>query len=623
MAEVGSAFVSILPSAKGFGRKLDSEVGGEVDSAGKRTGSRFGTAIKAGAIAVMAGGAIAAGFLKDAIGEAREAQKIGAITEQVIKTTGAAAGVTAKQVGDLATAISNKTGIDDEAIQSASNLLLTFTKVRNEVGKGNDIFNQATQAATDMAAALGTEPKNAALQLGKALNDPIKGVTALSRAGVSFTEQQKEQIKTLAESGNVLGAQKIILSEMQIQFGGAAAASSTAGEKMAVAFGNLKEQIGTALLPIIDRMAATFTTKIIPAVSGFIAGMQAGTGAGGQFVAILKGAAGALATVAGFVKQNADFFIPFVAALGTAVVVIKTIAAVTKVWAAAQAAMNVVLAANPIGLVIVALAALVAGLVVAYKRSETFRNIVNGAFQAVKSVVTTTTAAIKAVVTTTWAAIQAATRTAWEALKNTVLVPVRALLAVLQGDMGRAKAIVREAWDAVREVTRAAWEGIKQAVSNGINAAVEVVRSLPGKAKAALGNVGTLLYSAGRDLIQGMINGVRDMVGSLVSAAGDVVGSAINAAKSKLGINSPSKVFLEIGHQTGEGLRLGLADMQGPVQRQMSRLALPDAASLAGPQVSLSDVSGGGSDVLGELRAVRLTLERMPKAYRVGERQGA
>src|SRR5207237_7672973 len=130
-----------------------------------------------------------------------------------------------------------------------SNLLMTFTGLRNEVGKGNDVFNQATQIATDMGAALGTEPKAAAIQLGKALNDPIKGVSALSRVGVSFTSQQKDQIKTLVKSGDTLGAQKIILGELNKEFGGAAAASATSGEKMSVAFGNFKEQIGTALLP--------------------------------------------------------------------------------------------------------------------------------------------------------------------------------------------------------------------------------------------------------------------------------------------------------------------------------------------------------------------------------------
>jgi hypothetical protein len=272
--EIASAYVSLLPSAKGFGSKLNSQIGGDVTKAGRTSGSRFGKVFASSTMSpIRAIGAAALGlfavdkvknFLGASIGEAREAQKVSALTGQVIKTTGGAANVSAIQVGNLANAISRKVGIDDEAIQSGENMLLTFTNVRNEVGKGNKVFNQATRLAVDMSTALGGDAKSAALQLGKALNDPAKGVTKLARSGVSFTEQQIKQIKAMQQSGNLLGAQKIILGEVAKEFGGAAAAQATSGEKMSVAFGNLKEQIGTALLPVLDRVQAVITGKIIP-----------------------------------------------------------------------------------------------------------------------------------------------------------------------------------------------------------------------------------------------------------------------------------------------------------------------------------------------------------------------
>jgi hypothetical protein len=98
-----------------------------------------------------------------------------------------------------------------ESIQSGENLLLTFRSLKNGVGEGNDVFNQATVALVDMARALGKDPQDAAIQLGKALNDPITGMTALRRVGVSFTQDQQKLIKTLAESGDIMGAQKVIL----------------------------------------------------------------------------------------------------------------------------------------------------------------------------------------------------------------------------------------------------------------------------------------------------------------------------------------------------------------------------------------------------------------------------
>lgn len=343
------------------GSKIGSAFGKSASGVGKMVGAFAGLAIAGKAV----------GFLKESVAEARESQKVGAITTQVIKTTGKAAKISAGQVGDLATAISNKTGIDDEAIQSGANLLLTFKGIKNEAGKGNDIFNQTTGIMTDMAAAMGKDPKSAAIGLGKALNDPIKGVTALSKVGVTFDAGQKKQIATMMKHKNVAGAQKIILKELKSEFGGAAAASATSGEKAAVAWGNLKEMIGTKLLPIIDKLENWISQKVIPAVTKFFNEMSSGVGTGGQVADILAKVGETLGTVVGFLAKHKETVITFVAVLGA--------------MAIAFAAVNAVMAVNPISLVIIAIAALVTGLIMAYRHSETFRTVVNGAFKGVAS----------------------------------------------------------------------------------------------------------------------------------------------------------------------------------------------------------------------------------------------
>jgi hypothetical protein len=136
---------------------------------------RFGGTMGKMGLAAAAGIGAAVVGLKSLYDAADESRKIGALTAQVIKSTGGAAGVSAQQVGDLAGAIAAKTGVDDEAIQSGQNLLLTFTNVKNGVGAGSDIFNQATKIMTDMSVALGTDASASAIQLGKALNDPGQG----------------------------------------------------------------------------------------------------------------------------------------------------------------------------------------------------------------------------------------------------------------------------------------------------------------------------------------------------------------------------------------------------------------------------------------------------------------
>jgi hypothetical protein len=130
---------------------------------------------------------------------------------------------------------------------------LTFTKI------GKDVFPDATKAMLNMSEALGTDVKSSALQLGKALNDPIRGMTALTRAGVSFTQEQKDMVKQLQNSGDMVGAQKLILKELEVQFGGsAAAARNTFG-------GALKslENIQGDIMEDIGRMTAAVGKDLV------------------------------------------------------------------------------------------------------------------------------------------------------------------------------------------------------------------------------------------------------------------------------------------------------------------------------------------------------------------------
>ncbi|MGC4947695.1 phage tail protein [Streptomyces sp. DT224] len=119
--------------------------------------------------------------------------------------------------------------------------------------------------------------------------------------------------------------------------------------------------------------------------------------------------------------------------------------------------------------------------------------------------------------------------------------------------------------------------------------AVATVRGLPGKAKAALGNVGSLLAGAGKDLIRGMIGGIRSMAGSLASAAKDAVGGAVSGAKDLLGINSPSKVFAAIGRDTGRGFIVGLTGTAAKIRETTARLAKSITEAFKGQNTRVDD----------------------------------
>jgi hypothetical protein len=223
-----------------------------------KAGAKFG----AGLVGVGLGIDAVSTGLRTMVSEARESQKVTAQTNAVLKSTGGVANVTAREIEKLSNSLSIKAGIDDEAVQSAQNLLLTFKNVQNQAGQGNKIFNQSTKAIVDMSAAMGKDLNSTTLMVGKALNDPIKGITALTRVGVTFTQQQRDQIAAMVENGNRMGAQKMILKELNSEFAGSAAANADPIDRMNVAVKNLAETAGLKLAPHLAKAADAMTNLL-------------------------------------------------------------------------------------------------------------------------------------------------------------------------------------------------------------------------------------------------------------------------------------------------------------------------------------------------------------------------
>lgn len=220
--------------------------------------------------------------------------------------------VTAR-LGAFAEQTMKATAIDDEQIKATQAKLLTFKNLAQTADVVGGAMDRATLAAIDLAAAGFGSAETNAVQLGKALQDPIKGITALARAGVTFTAEEKEKIKALVESGKLLEAQNMVLGAIETQVGGTAEATATGSSKMTAAFGELTEKLGTALLPVFE--------AIVPVVMTLINFMQENTGA--------------------------------VIAIGVAF----------GAMAAAIIAVNLAMYANPISLIIAGIAALVVGVI--------------------------------------------------------------------------------------------------------------------------------------------------------------------------------------------------------------------------------------------------------------------
>jgi len=184
---------------------------------------------------------------------------------------------------------------------------------------------------------------------------------------------------------------------------------------------------------------------------------------------------------------------------------------------------------------------------------------------------------------------------AWDAMKNIVSSGID-LVSNLLGNLWN---IVTNIFNGIKSTLgnlwSSAWETMKSAASNGASALWNVISGIPGQILSALGNVGNLLYSAGRDIIQGLINGIKNMASALWQGIKNTVSGAVDGIKNFLGIHSPSRVFQEIGMYTGQGLVLGLESQSDKVHNAFSNLVeVPPVPAFNVPMAAFNGNSARG-----------------------------
>jgi len=334
-------------NSKTFGEKFEAMGDALVDFGGKMT-TRVTLPI------VAAGAGMFALFTKQ---EDAMARMTGAL-----RANGGQANVTADEITNLAKRLQETTTFGDEATISAAGLLLTFHNVRNELGEGNRVFDRTLIAAQDLSAALGTDLESATMQLAKAMESPTRGMSALSRSGTTFTEQQREMVKAMEESGDILGAQKLVLEVVEGQYGGMAETmAGTSSGKMKQAFnelGDAGEEFGEIIAQVVNKV-----TENLKRVGEFFQNLSTEQ------------------------KEMIVTVLGLAAAIGPLALGIGKVVKVLSILSKGVMLFNKVLLMNPIGLVVVALVALGVLLYLAYQRFEGFREVVDKAFSVIKDVV--------------------------------------------------------------------------------------------------------------------------------------------------------------------------------------------------------------------------------------------
>lgn len=257
MSLVGDLVVNLGVDHRGFGRDLRSSRGQLRTFSASVT--KILTGIGAGFVASFAFHKVQEGLRKalelgrEGVELAQNQIKAEQKLASVLTATGGAAGLSAREIANYASHLQNLTNFGDEATIAAAGMLATFKQIRGS------LFKDALAVAQDLSVVMEQDLKSSIVQVGKALNDPIRGLTSLQRIGVAFTDEQKEQIANLQEQGDLLGAQKIIMEELTSEFGGAAQAMAEPTTQLANTFGDIKELIGFAILPAVNEVAESLT----------------------------------------------------------------------------------------------------------------------------------------------------------------------------------------------------------------------------------------------------------------------------------------------------------------------------------------------------------------------------
>lgn len=321
-------------------------------------------------------------FIKGGIEKVEQMHQATAQVQSALTSTNNAAGLSMKQLEESASSLASNTKFSQTDVFGMQSLLLTFTSVKDK------IFNEAQPAIMDLAQRMGGDLKGASIQVGKALNDPIQGMTALRRVGVSFSDSQKTVIKHLQETGDLAGAQKIILKELATEFGGSAQAAFNADPlaQFNKTMGGFQKSIGLgamalleSLKPALDLVADAFK-GLGDGIKTTIAYFEEHKTVAEVLKTFLFAIVGILIVYNAQQKLSAMY-----TAFTTASFIANTFAtaAMTAGMAGASAGgmvlagvMALINAVNPFVWIVIAIAAVIAAVVYCYKHFEKFRGVV-------------------------------------------------------------------------------------------------------------------------------------------------------------------------------------------------------------------------------------------------------
>jgi phage-related protein len=591
--------------------------------------------------------------LKEAtVGTIQVAEQHQVVEQQLaaaLQSTHDAVGMTAEQLNQLADGFEKTTAYSNDAVLGAENLLLTFTNI------GGNVFPQATGAVLDMATAMHQDLRTTAIEVGKALQDPVKGATALQRVGVRLSSSQVELIKQFVATGQAAKAQGVILDELNREFGHSAEnyrhTLPGALASLGNSFADIQKQIGGPLLgtladlvnsvqPLIENLGAALPGAISRAESWFQANLLPVLKQVGAW--FMSGGLNAL-------RMYADYV--------TGVLIPSTVQLVQ--WFGANILPTLkVLAAFVMGNLVPALmqldrwmrenvlpvfeqvaAFLVSSVVPAIiQLVRWFEQHVVPVLKVLWTVIATDVLpTLESLVTTVLTKIVPALEHLWNVIAP-ILIPVLQLLGgLIKNVIGPYLVwwwgIIADGINIIADIigTIENWIGalgrVKDAVSQFVSHALSFFGHLKDQAGQKITDVKNTIVNTLSDLpqkmldlaghiIDGLVNGLKNGLNKIKQTVGNLAGNLLGGLKSAFGIASPSRAMHEIGRHLSEGLVEGLrsVDVAGAAQAHYGGV-LGAVGALGAPAASMTGTglpAGGlGAAGMGGDPVVRALLQQL------------
>lgn len=640
--------VSVLGDVKDISRKLGN-VEGQLSGFGKKM-SGLGKMIGG---AVLAAGAV--DLFKDIVGSASDAQQslgatetvFGKFANTVTKTSDQAAtkyGLSANQYRENANLIGSLFKNQGVATDKLAGQTETM------IGKASDLaatFGGDTKTAVESLGAAYKGEFDSLEKYGISLKQSTVNAEAMRVANVKTAKDWDKLTVAQQRSATQQATTNLINKQSKDSMGAFSRETDTLAHQqqvLAAKVENVKTKLGTALLPILTNVAAFVSDTVLPAMERFgnwfandvMPKIQ-------PFIDFLKNTViAAFETVKGWIDGNSagmtsgftGVWTTIVATVGpiltNLVSVFQTGFEAIKVGVAF--AVNFILGVwnnlkgtliplisgiwNGVVNIIQGVLNIIKGIFNVFigiftgnwsKAWQGIKQIFGGVWQAIKGVfqvawngiklaLSVGLAFIKQIWSTAWNAIKAFLGSIWSGIKSVISAAINAVKSFISGGLNGIKSAWSAAWNAVKTVVSTIWNGIKTAVSTAIGNVVKTVSGLKGKVLGALSGAGSWLVSVGRNIIQGLINGIGNMAGWLKDKIGSVINGAVDWAKSLLGIASPSKVFKEIGKWTGEGLVSGIDAMGQKIRSAAGGMTAQVVTGFGEPKLALAGTaSGSGS----------------------------